>query len=130
MIVTETRGNATRISDREDGDDSRHRSGVTLIHQPGSIAVLASLYTYKDYRRQGRATAVIQEAARIVGMGELALQVDTYNAVAIALYHKLGFVDSDCPKHLPDVPWSWPEQDSPWMRVQAEKLLEERNECR
>ena len=66
------------------------------LANPG-FAFVFGVYVASEARRQGVATALIREAARVArdeGRAYVVLGVDTENHAARAVYEQLGFVDA------------------------------------
>lgn len=73
-----------------------HDEPVTKLVDISHSAFLEAGLTIDEYRRQGVATAIIQQAERLAkekGCTSIGLEVGIHNPVAKRLYEKLGYVD-------------------------------------
>ena len=85
-----------------DGDKIVGTSGMSFVEKPpyvscptGKIGLLSSMYTDKDYRRQGIAKkllSLVVEAARDYGCGSVQI---TASDMGVLLYTDFGFVKNE-----------------------------------
>lgn len=74
-------------------EQGKHLAGcVGFIDPRGAVAEIEKICTHSDYRRQGLASAVVNECfRRLAGRGVSSAYITGYNEAAISLYGKLGW---------------------------------------
>lgn len=85
-----------------DGEEIVGTGGVSIVEKPpyygcptGRIALISSMYTHPDYRRQGIARQVLgllMRAAREAGCGVAQI---TASRMGVLLYRNFGFAQND-----------------------------------
>jgi len=72
------------------------------LHPDGADSAALGMSVASSWRRRGIGTALVESAVgwgREAGLSELRLEVFEANTPAVALYRKLGFVETTPPRH-------------------------------